>query len=146
MTLPQFIHLMTNDLRNECTHMNFYLYHASAVTGLHALEFKEFLTDAAKSEMGHVQQFLDRLFGLNAPQFDMGTSNFVIATSVQTILEQACRLETEVINNYTLRLEQLEAMAAAHPTEAAYLTIFYEDQIQDSYEDRERMRRMLAGL
>lgn len=146
MTLADFINIMISDLRNECTHMHFYLYHASAVKGLHALEFKEFLTAAAKSEMQHVQQFLDRLFGLNASQLDTSPLSFVIADNPQTILEHACQLEGEVIRNYTQRLTQLEELAAAHPTEAAYLTIFYEDQIQDSYEDRERMLRMLAGM
>jgi bacterioferritin (cytochrome b1) len=146
MTLQDFVETMIGDLKRECLHMNFYLYHASAVTGPHALTFKEFFTDAAKSEMRHVQQFLDRLFGLNAQPLDLASASFIVSPDVSVILDQACRLEREVVENYTTRLAQLEAISGAWPAEAAYLTIFYEDQIKDSYEDCERMRRMLANI
>lgn len=146
MTLPQFLEIMNADLQNEWTHLQFYLYHASSITGLHAAEYREFFTDAAKGEMQHVQMFLDRLFGLH---FDLPNSSgkqFPIYTKVEDALVGAIRLENEVVQNYAKRLTQLDDLAGAWPAEAAYLTVFYEDQLQDSYEDCERMRRLLADV
>jgi bacterioferritin (cytochrome b1) len=144
VTLQQFLVLMEGDLQNEWTHLQFYLYHASAVMGLHAHEYKEFLTEAAAGELQHVQQFLDRLFGLHVKPLATSGKQFPIFTDAEDILKYAILLETEVANNYAYRLTQLEALAEAYPTQAAYLTIFFEDQLKDSYEDCEKMRRILA--
>jgi bacterioferritin (cytochrome b1) len=144
-TMQQFLEIMEGDLRNEWTHLQFYLYHASAVPGLHAHEYKEFLTESANGELQHVQQFLDRLFGLGVKPLATSGHDFPIFTDVEDILRHAILLETTVANNYAQRLIQLEELAGSHPTQAAYLTIFYEDQLKDSYEDCEKMRRILAG-
>lgn len=144
LTLPQFLELMNADLQNEWTHLQFYLYHASSITGLHAAEYKEFFTEAAKGEMQHVQAFLDRLFGLHFNIPNSSGVQFPLSTSVESALVHAAQLEEEVVKNYAKRLTQLEELAAVYPAEAAYLTIFYEDQLQDSYEDCERIRRILA--
>lgn len=143
MTLPQFLEIMNGDLQNEWTHLQFYLYHASAAAGLHTHEYKEFLTEASQGEMQHVRAFLDRLFGLNYPQPNQSGKSFPCATRVEDILTLAIRLEEEVVKNYTERLQQLDELAHAHPTTAAYLKVFYEDQLQDSYEDCEHLRRMV---
>ena len=144
MTLSQFLEIMNGDLANEWTHLSFYLYHASAVAGLHAHEYKEFFTEAAKGEMSHVQAFLDRLHGLNYAQPCQGPKAFSYASRVEDILTLAIKLEEDVVTNYTQRLVQLDDIAKAHPETAAYLKVFYEDQIQDSYEDCEHMRRLVA--
>lgn len=144
MTLPQFLEIMNADLQNEWTHLQFYLYHASSITGLHAAEYREFFTDAAKGEMQHVQQFLDRLFGLNVPLPNQTGKQFPVFTKVEDALQHSVKLENEVVENYAKRLTQLDELAATWPVEAAYLTVFYEDQLQDSYEDCERLRRILA--
>jgi bacterioferritin (cytochrome b1) len=149
MTLPEFMRLMLDDLRNECTHLQFYLYHAAAINGLHRAEYQEFFDEAARSEMAHVRQFLDRILGLNNGlripcQISLDAHNFPQFTDPQNILRHACVLETQVIENYALRLQQLETLAIANPVEAAYLTVFYEDQLKDSYEDRDHMRHMLV--
>lgn len=144
ITLPQFLQLMNDDLQNEWTHLQFYLYHASHITGLHAEEYKEFFTDAAKGELEHVQQFLDRLLGLNFALPNQSGKSFPVFTKVEDALWHAVQLEEEVVKNYSFRLTQLERLLSAHPTVAPYLTLFYEDQLQDSYEDAEKMRRILA--
>jgi bacterioferritin (cytochrome b1) len=144
MTLSQFLEIMNSDLANEWTHLSFYLYHASAVAGLHAHEYKEFFTKAAEGEMAHVQAFLDRLHGLNYAQPCQSPKVFTYATRIEDILTLAIKLEEDVVTNYTQRLTQLDALAGAHPETAAYLKVFYEDQIQDSYEDCEHMRRLVA--
>lgn len=144
LTLPQFLELMNSDLQNEWTHLQFYLYHASSITGLHAEEYKEFFTEAAKGEMQHVQQFLDRLFGLNYTQPHQSGAFFPVYTKVEDAIAGAIKIENEVVQTYAKRLGQLEGLVVAHPAIAAYLTVFYEDQLQDSYEDCEKMRRRLA--
>jgi bacterioferritin (cytochrome b1) len=144
MTLSQFLEIMNGDLANEWTHLSFYLYHASAVAGLHAHEYKEFFTESAKGEMTHVQAFLDRLHGLNYAQPTQSGHAFPYAARVEDILTLAIKLEEDVVTNYTQRLVQLDELAGAHPEIAAYLKVFYEDQIQDSYEDCEHMRRLVA--
>ena len=136
---------MNDDLQNEWTHLQFYLYHASHITGLHAEEYKEFFTDASKGELEHVQQFLDRLLGLNFALPNQSGKQFPVFTKVEDALWHAIRLEEEVAANYTVRINQLERLAAAHPITAKYLTLFYEDQLQDSYEDAEKMRRIMAN-
>lgn len=144
LTLPRFLELMNSDLENEWTHLQFYLYHASSITGLHAEEYKEFFTEAAKGELQHVQQFLDRLYGLNFNMPKQSGLPFPVFTRVEDALTYAIELETAVVENYTTRLRQLDSLALAHPVVAAYLNIFYEDQIQDSYEDCEKLRRIMA--
>lgn len=142
MKFEQFLELMNEDLTREWTHLKFYLYHSSAVTGLHAAEFREWLTDAAKGEMQHVQQFLDRLFGLGYAQPAHDAHSFPALLLPADILAYAAKLEKEVVEKYTERLKQLEEHDHAA---AAYLKVFYEDQLQDSYEDCERIMRMLSG-
>lgn len=144
MTLPEFLVQMNADLQNEWTHLQFYLYHASSISGIHAAEYREFFTNAAKGEMQHVQQFLDRLFGLyfNLPN-STGTK-FPMCRDVEAALVAAMKLEEEVVRNYAKRIAQLDALMVNSPVEASYLKIFYEDQLQDSYEDCERIRQILA--
>jgi len=142
MKFDQFLELMNEDLMREWTHLKFYLYHSSAVTGLHAEEFREWLTEAAKGEMQHVQQFLDRLFGFTYPQPGQSAHSFPMLLLPADILAYAAKLENEVVAKYTERLKQLEELD--HPM-AAYLKVFYEDQLQDSFEDCERILRMLNG-
>jgi bacterioferritin (cytochrome b1) len=142
--LAEFVSLINEDLQNEWTHLQFYLYHASAVTGLHAEEYKEFLTDAAKGELNHVQQFLDCLHGLDFAQPCATGHSFATYTRIEDILIAAHRLEQQVVITYAARLQQLELLD--DPVTAAYLKVFYEDQLQDSYEDAQHIKRILADV
>lgn len=143
MTVAEFIELMNSDLSNEWTHLNFYLYHASAVCGLHAHEYKEFLTDAAKGEMQHVQQFLDRLFGLEYAKPTFSGKSFPVFQKVEDTLVYALAMERDVVKTYAERIAQTEALP--DPV-GKYLAVFYEDQMQDSYEDAEHIQRLLKTL
>lgn len=145
LTLQQFLQTMNNDLQNEWTHLQFYLYHASYITGLHAEEYKEFFTEAAKGELEHVQAFLDRLLGLGVEMPNQCGHSFPCYTRVEDAINHAIKLENEVVENYAHRLTQLDRLLSAHQTVASYLKIFYEDQLQDSYEDAEKMRRIMAN-
>lgn len=143
-TLAEFTQLINEDLRNEWTHLQFYLYHASAVTGLHAEEYKEFLTDAAKGELEHVQQFLDCLYGFDWQEPAQTGHAFKTYTRVEDILIEAHTLERQVVVNYAKRLEQVKALD--DQVAAAYLEVFYENQLQDSYEDARHIQRILADV
>jgi len=145
LTLPAFLELINNDLQNEWTHLKFYLYHSAAITGMHATEYREFFTDAAKGEMLHVQAFLDRLYGLNYPNPTQSSASFSTFSNAEDAITHAIELEMHVVENYTKRLQQLDQLSAAFPVTARYLTVFYEDQLKDSYEDAERMRRIMAN-
>lgn len=144
MSIGEFLQLMNSDLQNEWTHLQFYLYHASSIVGMHSAEYREFFTEAAKGEMQHVQQFLDRLFGLHFNLPNHTGTKFAICRNVESALVEAVRLEEEVVKNYTQRISQLDGLFLSNPVESAYLKIFYEDQLQDSYEDCERIRQILA--
>lgn len=143
-TLAEFVSLINDDLRNEWTHLHFYLYHSSAVTGLHAEEYKEFFTEAAKGEMQHVQQFLDCLHGFDWQDPAQSGHAFQTYTRVEDILIEAHTMERNVVVNYTKRLQQLKALD--DQVAAAYLEVFYEDQLQDSYEDARHIQRILADV
>lgn len=146
MTVKDLINTLTNDLTHEWQHLHFYLYHASAVSGLHAAEYREFLEEAASGEKAHVAQFLDRLFGLGATvQPPASILMFPANTDIALILNTAIQLEREVIENFTRHLADLETFDG-DPVIAAYFKVFYEDQLQDSYEDCEKMQRMLAAV
>jgi bacterioferritin (cytochrome b1) len=144
MTRDELISLLNSDLRNERMHLNFYLYHASAVVGLHAHEYREFLIEAAKGELEHVLAFQDRILGLGGIVWP-GANEFSRLERVEDVLSYAAAIEQEVVDNYTKRIAQLDHGRGALPA-AAYMQIFYEDQLQDSYEDGERIRRILAGV
>lgn len=145
MTEKEFIELVQSDLQNEWTHLQFYLYHASTVNSVHALELKEFLTSAASGEMQHVQAFLDRLIGVSVKPAHISGKVFAQHTDPKKILSAAVDLEEEVVKNYADRLEQLESLPSTSKIFAAYFTIFYEDQLQDSYEDCEKIRNLLRS-
>lgn len=144
MSLGEFLQLMNSDLQNEWTHLQFYLYHASSIVGIHSAEYREFFSEAAKGEMRHVQQFLDRLFGLHFNLPNYSGKQFPLCRNVESALVEAVKLEEEVVKNYTQRIAQLDGLAITNPVESAYLKIFYEDQLQDSYEDCERIRQILG--
>lgn len=143
-TLGAFVSMINDDLKNEWTHLQFYLYHASAVTGLHAEEYKEFFTDAAKGEMEHVQQFLDCLYGFDFVQPCSSGHPFATYTRVEDILIEAHTLERQVVVTYARRLEQLKALD--DKVAAAYLEVFYENQLQDSFEDARHIQRILGDV
>lgn len=143
MTVEDFVKLMNADLHNEWTHLSFYLYHASAVSGLHAHEYKEFFTDAAKGEMQHVQQFLDRLFGFECKTPTAAGKVFPVFYKVADALTYALAIERDVVKIYAERISQAETLP--DPI-GKYLAVFYEDQMQDSYEDAEHIQRLLSNL
>jgi bacterioferritin (cytochrome b1) len=148
MQLSEIVTLLNDDLKNEWKHMQFYLHHASAITGLHAHEYKEFLLEQAAGEMKHVQQFSDLLFGLGVvPTTEI--NEFAKLTNAKSILESAAAMEEDVVKNYVKRIAQLSTLtfhSSAETADAKWIEIFLEEQIKDSREDLDHLMRILAGL
>jgi hypothetical protein len=152
------IHTLVSDLQNEYSHLLFYTRQASIVGGMHAAEYREFFEKAAASELQHVLAFQDRILGL-APDIRLGGHPLAVELPrydalrgltpffhPHEALDHAIQLETDVARNYTHTIRALDTPSYAAFPEATYLKIFYEEQLKDSYEDCERMRRLRANF
>lgn len=143
MNLQEMIELLRNDLRNEWTHLTFYLYSAGLVQGLHAHEYKELLLEEAKKEMEHISEFSDLIIGLNGL-----STNQPYAEKIPTlfnpidIMKHAILLEQEVVENYCKRMKQAEEM---NSTDGDWIHIFLEKQIEDSRKDVDHIKQILRG-
>lgn len=147
MKFRELVTLLNDDLKNEWKHLQFYLHHASAITGLHAHEYKEFLLEQAASEMQHVSQFSDLLLGLGETPTTT-INEFPKFTDAAEILEYAAAMELDVVRNYVQRIAQL-ADVPRDPFDdmhTKWIEIFLEEQIKDSREDLDHIRRILLGL
>lgn len=141
--ISEMVALLNDDLKNEWKHLKFYLYHASAITGLHAHEYKEFLLEQAASELKHVSQFCDLIIGLGGvPTHD--SNDFPTFKNAQNILEYACDMEAEVVENYTQRISQLAG--SDQNADNKWIEIFLEKQIEDSRTDLDYLRQILKGV
>jgi bacterioferritin (cytochrome b1) len=153
MTLNEMIATLNEDLKNEKKHLLFYLYHSSVVVGPERLELKEFLTEQAKSELGHVQEFSDLIIGLGGMPTIEPANPFVYFFSDidfdkklnKSILESALQMEQEVVQNYAIRIEQAQAMDGK-AEDKKYIEIFLEDQLKDSRKDVDNIRQLLKGM
>ena len=143
MSNDKLIELLNGDLKNEWTHMNFYLYHASAVVGLHRHEFKEFFAKEAASEMQHVLEFSDMIRGLGGSPI-VESHVFKMLSDPREIIEAALQMEEHVVDNYTNRIVDASKMSDA--VNARWLEIFLEKQIEHSREDVDEFRQILKGM
>ena len=141
MTIEEMIILMNQDLMNEWMHMRFYLYHASAVVGLHCHEYKEILIDEAKSEMSHVTEFCDAIVGIGGVPTSQ-SNEFPKFTQPQDIMNHAVHIENEVVENYANRIEQAKELGGSN---GAWLEIFYENQLEHSRTDLDHFKQIIKG-
>lgn len=142
MTKSEMIELLNNDLRNEWKHLRFYLYHASAVTGLHREEYKEFFLKEANGELQHVTQFCDLITGLGG-QPTAESNHFPLMSEPKAIIEYALTMEEEVVTNYVRRMKEADELGGV---DGQWIEIFLENQIQDSREDVDHFRQIVKGL
>lgn len=143
MTTEQMIDLLNKDLRNEWKHLRFYLYHASAVVGLHCAEYKELFLKEAAGEMAHVTAFSDLIVGMGGVATHEA-NDFPLMTKPEEIMTYALNMEREVVKNYVERMQQTHLMDDA--VHAQWLEIFLEGQIQDSREDVDHFQQIVKGL
>jgi bacterioferritin (cytochrome b1) len=139
MILRHMAELLDGDLQNEYMHMHFYLYHATSLVGLHAEEYKEVFAEEAKSEMEHVKQFSNLLWGLDYSPTVTGRA-FPLLTDVRAALQYALEMEIGVVDNYATRIRQCAELSEPERT---WITVFLEDQLAHSRQDVDRFRRLL---
>jgi bacterioferritin (cytochrome b1) len=145
MLFNELLAKLNTDLKNEWRHLRFYLYHAGAVTGLHAHELKEFLQESAKGEMEHVGQFIDMIIGLGG-EATTESLDFPKLSDPRDILQFAGTIEAEVVKNYVERIAQLDTLTDDNDQiliDKKWLEIFLEKQIEDSRQDLDHLRQLL---
>lgn len=142
MNKETMLQWLNSDLCNEWKHLQFYLYHASAITTLHREEYREFLLKAAASEMDHVRHFQDVILGLGVNPVLPPPATFPSFSDPRAILQYALMMEEEVVQNYTDRIKQAAELGGA---DGQYLEIFLENQLQDSREDADNLKQILKG-
>ncbi|MEI8270615.1 MAG: ferritin-like domain-containing protein [bacterium] len=143
--MDSLIATLNSDLRNEWTHLRFYLYHASAVVGLHCSELKELFLEEAAGEMKHVTAFSDLIVGLGGMPTD--ESNFFPKfTNPVEIINHAIKLEEEVVSNYAQRIKEIREEYQITDPNAKWIEIFLEEQIQKSREDVDHLKQLVKGL
>lgn len=142
MNTDSLIVRLNQDLGREYAHWHFYINAAARVEGLHRAELAEFLKEQAESEMEHVLQFSKVIVGLGGtPNTSPAYFNNSV-TDAKAVLQEALRIELEVVENYTQRLRDAEES----DTDSRYVHIFIEDQLQHSREDADEIKQMLKGL
>lgn len=142
MNKQQIIDLLNNDLKNEWKHLRFYLYHASAVTGLHCAEYKELFLKEAAGEMVHVTAFSDMIRGLGG-EATSESNYFPFLSKPEDIIRYAITMEEEVVSNYVQRMADALELGG---TDGQWLEIFLEGQIQDSREDVDHFKQIARGF
>ena len=116
MTKSEFLELLQRDLSNEVTHMHFYLFYASNITGLHRHEYKEVFLKEAASEMAHVTQFSDFIIGLGGKSHIKSKEFDTTLTRLSTIIDAAKNMEEayEVIQESSKVLMDLRRVKPVH--------------------------------
>lgn len=142
MDKTKILELLNKDLKNEWKHLRFYLYHASAVIGLHAEEYKELFLEEASGEMSHVTEFSDVILGLGGSATHE-SNDFERFESPELILRYALKMEEEVVENYVQRIKDATDLGGV---DGQWLEIFLEGQVQKSREDVDRYKQILKGL
>ena len=142
MTNEELVELINSDLKNELLHMKFYLHASSRVQSLFREELREFFTEEAQDEMKHCQQFADMVVYLGGtPVTDGNPLPDIDYTDPQAVLAKTVELENEVAEIYSKRLRQTESHANSNVSRTH---VFYEDQIQDSWDTAKEVEQMIA--
>jgi bacterioferritin (cytochrome b1) len=142
MNKNELIDILKADLKNEWKHLRFYLYHASAVTGPLAGEYKELFLEEAAGEMKHVTEFSDLIIGLGGVAI-AESNQFELFSDPFDIFSYALKMEEEVVSNYVQRMKDADALGGV---DGQWVEIFMENQIQKSREDVDQYRQILKGF
>lgn len=152
MKIETIIDLLNEDLSREYSHWHFYVHASTCVTGLHREEIGEFLLNQAKGEMEHIVEFKKLIHGLIIKRnlnnnVSTNVANFKNNLSCpKEILEEALRIEDEVVRNYTQRIKDVCSLQENNEEDAIdgkFIEIFLEDQLSDSRKDADEIRMMI---
>jgi bacterioferritin (cytochrome b1) len=101
----------------------------------------------ANEEMEHVKEFQEMIVGLggnlSAPE-SIGHDMFMIETDVNRAISSALYLEEQVVENYALRIEEIENSELLDIVTKKWLVVFYEDQLKKSRTDVDKYKRLIA--
>ncbi len=151
------LHRLAGDLRNEYTHMLFYLLSSTLVRGIHRRELSAWLAAEAASEMNHVGEFSRLIVSLGGCPA-VHHHDVPALHGSECIIKHAIKMEQEVCANYARRIDQIDAFKATLGDEfvqcdgwdladeyAAWTRVgqFYESQLDHSHRDLDEMRQML---
>ena len=137
------VEILSSDLANEYKHWHFYINAAMRVQGLHREQIRQWLIGEAQSEAIHIQQFGDLIIGLGGVPGAKVNGFRTDLTDAKQILEYACAMEQEVVKNYVERKAQAEGIGGIM---GSRISIFLDGQIQQSAEDADHLKQMIAGL
>ena len=146
VSLSELVNQLNEDLSREYSHMQFYLHASIVVRGLHREEYAELFQKEAASEMGHVTEFGKLILGLGGKPTTNVASFPTDVTDPIKLVEEALRMEKEVVANYVDRMDQaiaLQENGGDDRVHGRYLEIFLEDQILHSRADVDNYREIL---
>ncbi len=149
MNLSQLISLLNEDLSREYMHWHFYMNAAIRVQTLHRAEIQELMLKEAAGEMKHIEEFGKLIVGLGGTPIVNVASFESNVTDPKRILEEALKIEEEVVANYVQRMddaEKLESLGGIDKVHGRYVHIFLEDQILDSRQAVDHYKQLIAGL
>ena len=69
---------------------------------------------------------------------------FMIETDVNRAISSALYLEEQVVENYALRIEEIENSELLDIVTKKWLVVFYEDQLKKSRTDVDKYKRLIA--
>ena len=141
MSKSELIDNICLDLANEYLHMNFYMQSSFLVSGLHREELQEFLWESSQSEMQHIKMFANMICGFDVTP-PVHYKEFPSLSKPQDILSYALEMELNVVNNYIERIKQAEDLGGV---DGKFIQVFYEDQLLDSRQDIDNLRKMLEN-
>lgn len=144
--LDKLVNALNEDLSREYAHWNFYVHSSVMVQGLHREEISEFLLGQANEEMAHIIQWKKLILGLGyTPTCEVApfTANLVEPLG---ILEEALRMEDEVVGNFVDRIKQANELYDEENVSSKWIELFLEDQVIDSRGDADNMREMVKKV
>ena len=142
MTNQELIALLQIDLKNERKHLAAYTQFAVQLRGLHREELREFCETQAADELNHVTQFSELIVHLGGvPGIEVSPYPTDLTCPV-AIMKAIVKMEDEVAENYAERLRATHEMETAA---VAYVHVFYEEQIADSWKTAREVEQMIPS-
>jgi bacterioferritin (cytochrome b1) len=145
MTRDELLDAILADLQNEWRHLQYYLHHMNVFRGIYMLTLKPLFEAEMRSEVEHVKMFSELLVQLGAAPIleDNGAPGVHYeAGDVRKILHYAYQMEVAVAENYLQRIRQAEHVGG---TDGKLVQLFYEKQLEDSYTDAQKFKKILDG-
>jgi len=114
--------------------------------GMHTITLRPLFEAEMRSEVEHVKMFSELIVQLGAAPVleNNGAPGVQFAgTNVREILQHAYQMEVDVAENYLQRIRQAEALGGV---DGKLVQLFYEKQLEDSYTDAQKFKKILDGF